>query len=57
MPQGRPSFEVVFMVTFKVSARVPAGARAFWAEYLIHAAKHVAFYNDPKAWLQLMAVP
>ena len=36
---------------------MPAGARAVWAECLTHALKHVAFYNDEKAWTQFFALP
>ena len=38
-------------------AKVPTGARAVWAECLTHALKHVAFYNDEKAWAQFFALP
>ena len=47
----------VFTETHKVRPKVPVGARAVWAERLIHAVRHVSFHHDERAWLQLFALP
>ena len=57
MPADWPRMECVFTETHKVRPKVPAGAKAIWAECLTHALKHVAFYNDEKSWAQLFALP
>ncbi len=51
------SMVCVFTETHKVFAKVLVGAKAVWAECLTHGVKHVAFYNDKKAWVQLFALP
>ena len=57
VPDEWPRMECVFTETHKVRPKVPAGAKAIWAECLTHALKHVAFYNDEKSWTQLFALP
>ena len=57
VPQDWPSFKCVFLEPHKVRPKVPAGAKAIWAECITHAVKHAAFFNDEKAWVQLMALP
>ena len=57
IPRDWPSFNCVFTETHKVRPNVPVGAKAVWAECLIHAVKHVSYHNDEKAWLQLFALP
>ena len=57
VPADWPSFEAVFREPHRVMAKVPVGARAQWAECLTHAIKHVAFFNDARAWAQFLALP
>ncbi len=47
----------MFTEAHKVRPKFPDGAKAVWAECLNHAVKHVAFFNDEKAWVQLFALP
>ena len=53
VPTEWPTFRSVFVDPHRVRAKVPGGAKAIWAECFTHALKHVAYYNDEKAWVQL----
>ena len=57
VPEDWPNIKNVLTEPQQVRPKVPAGAKAIWAECLTHALKHVAFFNDEKSWTQLFALP
>ena len=57
IPADWPSLHGICVEPNRVRAKVPGGARAIRAECITHAVKHVAFFNDEKAWRQLFELP